>query len=93
MGRFNKRLAAAKMVKADKLSLSSSSVLKTAAKKELEVPVLSKPAQMQTMHETASSLKPRYHSYITKGTYIVQNFNLTRERSLMTSLVFCPFLT
>ena len=59
MGRFNKRLAAAKMVKADKLSLSSSSVLKTAAKKELEVPMLSMPAKMQIMHETASSLKPR----------------------------------
>ena len=59
MGRFNKRLAAAKMVKADKKSLSSSAVLKTAAKKELEVPMLSLPAKMQIMHETASSLKPR----------------------------------
>ena len=68
MGRFNKRLAAAKMVKADKLSLSSSSVLKTAAKKELEVPVLSKPAQMQIMHETASSLKPRKREIVKMNT-------------------------
>ena len=68
MGRFNKRLAAAKMVKADKLSLSSSSVLKTAAKKELEVPMLSKPAQMQIMHETASSLKPRKREIVKMNT-------------------------
>ena len=68
MGRFNKRLAAAKMVKADKLSLSSSSVLKTAAKKELEVPMLSKPAQIQIMHETASSLKPRKREIVKMNT-------------------------
>ena len=65
MGRFNKRLAAAKMVKADKLSLSSSSVLKTAAKKELEVPM---PAKMQIMHETASSLKPRKREIVKMNT-------------------------
>merc|ERR1712008_306506 len=39
--------------------------LKTAAKKELEVPM---PAKMQIMHETASSLKPRKREIVKMNT-------------------------
>ena len=41
MGRFNKRLAAAKLVKNEKKGLSTSAVVKTLAKKEQEQPLIS----------------------------------------------------
>ena len=70
MGRFNKRLAAAKLVKNEKKGLSTSAVVKTLAKKEQEQPLISsKSNKIESLPEKPtkkSILKMNTTSKVTK---------------------------